>query len=297
MRIAVLGSIGMLGTMVTRLFNEAGHEILAPGLDEVDFTVSGSLDRFYKKTSFDGLVNCAAYTAVDACEDPVKYPLALKLNGEAVGDLARLSKQHGRWLIHISTDYVFDGKGTKPYVESDAADPQNGYGRSKWEGEKRFQEAGSPGWVVRTSWLYGPNGKHFVDTIAGLLRTNSRVEVVDDQVGSPTTSIELARATHEIVSCVVAGRYGAAEDWSGLYQMTCSGSTSWCGFAQAIFDRAGKLLGGRVPAVIPIPSAQYPTPAARPHNSVLSNARLESRFGVRLAPWQAALDAVFDRLG
>jgi dTDP-4-dehydrorhamnose reductase len=124
-----------------------------------------------------------------------------------------------------------------------------------------------------------------------------QLSIVDDQIGSPTTSIELARATHEIVSGVMAGQFGAVEEWAGLYHMTCSGSVSWCGFAQAIFTRAVKLLNGKAPMVTPITSAEYPTPAKRPHNSVLSNARLDARFGVRLAPWEIALDQVIQALG
>jgi dTDP-4-dehydrorhamnose reductase len=130
-----------------------------------------------------------------------------------------------------------------------------------------------------------------------LARQRDSLSVVGDQIGSPTTSIELARATHLVVSGVMAGQFGAMEEWAGLYHMTCSGSTSWCGFAQAIFARAGKLLEGKVPAVTPITSEEYPTPARRPRNSVLSNAKLEGRFGIRLAPWETALDAVIQVLG
>jgi len=129
-----------------------------------------------------------------------------------------------------------------------------------------------------------------------LARQRDRISVVDDQIGGPTTSIELARATRAIVSGALAGKFGATEDWAGLYHMTCSGSTSWCGFAQAVFDRAGKMLDGKVPVVAPITSEEYPTPAPRPRNSVLSNARLAARFGVQLAPWEAALDEVIEKL-
>lgn len=275
MRVVVLGSIGMLGSMVTRLFSEAGHDVLAPSLDEVDFTVSGSLDRYYKKETFEGLVNCAAYTAVDACEDPIKYPLVLKLNADAVGDLARLSVRHGRWLIHISTDYVFDGKGEKPYVETDPADPQNAYGRSKWEGEKRFVEGGSPGWVVRTSWLYGPNGKHFVDTIAGLLRTKPRVEVVDDQVGGPTYTGSLAHFLLDLAETQPA---------HGFYHFADGGTTSWYGFAVAIRDELGLKT-----EVAPVTSEKFNRPAKRPANSRfdMSKARSVARYPMR--PWREAL--------
>jgi dTDP-4-dehydrorhamnose reductase len=139
--------------------------------------------------------------------------------------------------------------------------------------------------------VYGPHGANFLLTMLRLARQRGRISVVNDQIGGPTTSIELARATHKIVTGALAGEFGATEDWAGLYHMTCSGSTSWSGFAQAIFDRAGKLLDGKVPVVVPITSEEYPTPAPRPRNSILSNARLAARFGVRLAPWETALDA------
>jgi dTDP-4-dehydrorhamnose reductase len=127
-------------------------------------------------------------------------------------------------------------------------------------------------------------------------RERDRLSIVDDQVGGPTTSIQLARATHAIVTGILADRYGAATDWAGLYHMTCGGSVSWFGFAQAIFDRASKVLGAKAPALTPIPTTEYPTPAARPRNSVLSNAKLHARFGVQLDPWEIALDETLDAL-
>jgi dTDP-4-dehydrorhamnose reductase len=130
-----------------------------------------------------------------------------------------------------------------------------------------------------------------------LARQRDTLSIVGDQIGSPTTSIELARATYQIVSGVIAGQFGATEDWAGLYHMTCSGSTSWCGFAQAIFAQAEKLLEGKLPVVTPITSEEYPTPAKRPRNSILSNEKLERRFGLRLAPWETALDTVIHALG
>jgi dTDP-4-dehydrorhamnose reductase len=287
MRIAILGSIGMLGTMVTRLFNEAGHELITPDLDEVDFTVSGSLDRFYKKYSFDGLVNCAAFTAVDACEDPTKYPLVLKLNAEAVGDICRLSKAKNRWLIHISTDYVFGGTGDKPYAETDPPQPLNAYGRSKREGEKKFLEAGSPGYVVRTSWLYGPNGKHFVGTIAGLLRTKDRIQVVDDQVGGPTYTGSLAHFLLDLAE---------TQPPHGIYHFADSGYTSWYGFTVAIRD----ILGLKT-EVVPVTSEDFNRlanrPAKRPANSRfdLSKARSVARYPMK--PWREALEEYLKTVG
>jgi dTDP-4-dehydrorhamnose reductase len=216
----LFGNIGMLGSRVERLFKEAGHDLLTPSLEEVDFTRPETLERFYRENDFEGVVNCAAYTAVDACEDPAIYPLALKINGEAVGVLARLSASMGRWLIHISTDYVFNGSGTEPHRVDEPTDPLNAYGRTKWEGERLFQAAGNPGYIVRTSWLYGPNGKHFVDTIAGLLKTKPRVEVVDDQVGGPTFSGSLAGFLLDLAE---------TQPQRGVYHFADSGYVSWMG--------------------------------------------------------------------
>jgi dTDP-4-dehydrorhamnose reductase len=193
--------------------------------------------------------------------------------------------------VHYSTDYVFDGAKPGPWTEADKSAPLNTYGATKLAGEEAIRQVGGQYLIFRTSWVYGPHGANFLLTMLRLARQRGRISVVNDQIGGPTTSIELARATHKIVTGALAGEFGATEDWAGLYHMTCSGSTSWSGFAQAIFDRAGKLLDGKVPVVVPITSEEYPTPAPRPRNSILSNARLAARFGVRLAPWETALDA------
>lgn len=275
MKIALFGNIGMLGSRVERLFKEAGHELLTPSLEDVDFTRSETLEKFYQENDFEGAVNCAAYTAVDACEDAATYPLALKINGEAVGVLARLSVSTSRWLIHLSTDYVFDGTGVQPHRETDPTNPLNAYGRSKWEGEREFQKAGCPGWVVRTSWLYGPNGKHFVDTIAGLLKIKPQLEVVDDQIGGPTFTGSLAHFLLDLVE---------TKPERGVYHFSDEGYVSWHGFATAI----GEELGLKTP-IIPVSSSQFPRPAKRPTNSRfdLSKARAVARYPMK--PWRDAL--------
>ena len=170
------------------------------------------------------------------------------------------------------------------------------YGATKLAGEQAIQNTGGNYLIFRTSWVYGPHGQNFLFTMLRLARQRDTLSIVDDQFGSPTTSIELAQATRTIVSGVLAGQFGTPQQWAGLYHMTCSQSTTWCGLAQAIFARAGKLLDGKAPLVTPIATADYPTPAKRPRNSVLSNARLQDSFGVSLAPWQTALDAVFQAL-
>jgi dTDP-4-dehydrorhamnose reductase len=170
------------------------------------------------------------------------------------------------------------------------------YGRTKLAGEEAVKSAGGRYLILRTSWVYGPHGQNFLFTMLRLARERERLSIVDDQFGGPTTSIELAQATRAVVGGLVDGESGDGEQWAGLYHMTCSGETTWYGFTRAIFDRAGKLLAGKCPEIVPIATSEYPTPAKRPRNSVLSNAKLYERFGVRLAPWEMALDVVFRAL-
>ena len=204
--------------------------------------------------------------------------------------LAEEALRRDALFVHYSTDYVFDGGKSSPWVETDAPNPLSVYGASKLAGELAVENIGGKFLIFRTSWVYGPHGNNFLLTMLRLARERDRLSIVDDQIGAPTTSIELARATHSIVTGILAGRFGAPQDWAGLYHMTCSGSVSWFGFAQAIFARAAELLAIKPPALTPIATKDYPTPAARPRNSVLSNAKLQARFGVELAPWESALD-------
>jgi dTDP-4-dehydrorhamnose reductase len=202
----------------------------------------------------------------------------------------------GALLVHYSTDYVFDGSKVDAWVEADSPNPLNIYGASKLAGERAIVQIGGKFLIFRTSWVYGPLGNNFLLTMLRLGRERDRLNIVDDQIGTPTTTIELANATRSIVDGVMDDRFGDVERWAGIYHMTCGGSVSWCGFAKAIFERARLLLHGRFPAVNPIGTSEYPTPAKRPQNSVLSNARLRNRFGIQLATWESALDAVIDQL-
>jgi dTDP-4-dehydrorhamnose reductase len=221
---------------------------------------------------------------------------AMAVNARASGILAEEALQAGALLVHYSTDYVFDGSKAGPWVETDEPNPLNVYGASKLAGEEAIQQAGGKYLIFRTSWVYGPHGQNFLLTMLRLGRERESLQIVDDQVGAPTSSIELADATRAIVSGVLAGQFGAPSSWTGLYHMTCGGSVSWCGFARAIFSHAAPLLQSKVPTVRPIASAEYPTPAKRPHNSLLSNEKLRTRFGAQLSPWETALDTVILRL-
>jgi len=288
-RILIVGNAGQLGRELEKIFAETGS-IIAVDRESVDLADPDQTRDLVRRTAPDVILNAAAYTAVDRAESEV--PLAHAINALAPRVLAEEAAERGVLLVHYSTDYVFDGSKPEPWTETDAPAPLSVYGASKLAGEQAIQNSRARHLIFRTSWVYGPHGKNFLLTMLRLAAERDRISVVDDQVGAPTTSIELARATHKIVTGVLAGRFGAAQNWSGLYHMTCTGSVSWFGFAQAIFARACDQLGAKVPELIPIGTKDYPTAAARPRNSVLSNAKLHARFGVQLPSWQSALDEV-----
>ncbi len=292
-RILIVGKTGRLGRDLERAFAGLGP-VVAVGRESVDLADPVQTRDLVRRTSPDVILNAAAYTAVDRAESEMS--LAHAVNCLAPRVLAEEAAQCGALLIHFSTDYVFGGGKKEPWTEDDAPAPLNVYGASKLAGEQSIRNSRARYLIFRTSWVYGPCGNNFLLTMLRLARERDRLSIVDDQVGAPTTTIELARATRAIVSGVLTGRFGAADDWSGLYHMSCAGSVSWFGFAQAIFARASEQLGIRPPELIPIETEDYPTPAARPHNSLLSNARLHARFGVQLESWQSALDEVIEIL-
>jgi dTDP-4-dehydrorhamnose reductase len=282
-RILILGFAGQLGRELERIFAGAGP-ITAVDREMLDLRDPERTRALVRRVAPDLILNAAAYTAVDRAED--EPALAHAINGEAPRILAEEAKALGALFVHYSTDYVFDGSKSAPWVETDGPNPLNVYGRSKLQGEQAVQKVGGRYLIFRTSWLYGPRGNNFLLTMLRLARERGGLTVVDDQIGAPTTSVALARATYVIVSGVMTERFGVTEKWAGLYHMTCAGSVSWFGFAQAIFKRAG----AKAPELVAIASKDYPTRAVRPHNSVLSNARLKARFGVELPGWEAALD-------
>ena len=289
-RILILGSTGQLGRELQRSFSGYG-EVIARGRETVDFSGEDQLRSAVRTASPDVILNAAAYTAVDRAES--EPDLAMAVNGHAPGVLAEEANRLGALFVHYSTDYVFDGTKAGAWEETDAPNPLNVYGASKLAGERAVEQVGGKHPIFRTSWVYGPHGKNFLLTMLRLGKERDLLKVVDDQVGAPTTSIALADATRSIVASIFEGRSGSAESWAGVYHMTCGGSVSWRGFADAIFARAQNLLGGRRPATAPIPTSEYPTPARRPQNSVLSNKKLNAAFGVQLPSWGDALDRVF----
>ena len=292
-RILIVGNAGQLGRELEKLFAGIGP-MVAVDRESVDLADPEQTRDLVRRAAPDIVFNAAAYTAVDRAES--ERDLAYAINEGAPRVLAEEAHRRSALFIHYSTDYVFDGSKTSPWIETDAPNPLNVYGASKLGGERAVEEVGGKYLILRTSWVYGPHGNNFLLTMLRLGRERDRLSIVDDQIGAPTTSIELARATHTIVTGILAGRFGAVQDWAGLYHMTCGGAVSWCGFAQAIFARAAEMLTAKAPTVTPIATKDYPTAAVRPLYSVLSNAKLQARFGIELPPWEAALDDTLQAL-
>ncbi|MFZ1086597.1 MAG: dTDP-4-dehydrorhamnose reductase [Terracidiphilus sp.] len=292
-RVLIVGHLGQVGVELQRSFS-GFSEIICHDRDTVDIAAPARLRAMVRNAAPDVILNAAAYTAVDRAESEPEAAMAV--NGEAPGILAEEALRAGALLVHYSTDYVFDGSKITPWVESDPPNPLNVYGVSKLAGENAIQKVGGRYLIFRTSWVYGPHGNNFLLTMLRLARERASLNIVDDQFGAPTTSIELADATRAIVGDVLAGSYGAADKWSGLYHMTCGGSVSWRGFAQTIFTRTKVMLDGKLPVVEPISSSEFITAAIRPRNSVLSNEKLFNCFSLRLPFWEAALDRVIARL-
>jgi dTDP-4-dehydrorhamnose reductase len=292
-RILIVGNAGQLGRELERSF--AGFGTIA-GVDREQVNLADPDQARALVARFEPqiILNAAAYTAVDRAESEPEINYAI--NAEAPRVLAEEARNRGALFVHYSTDYVFDGEKPGAWVESDATGPLNAYGAAKLAGEQAVEKAGGRYLVFRTSWVYGPHGNNFLLTMLRLGREREELSIVDDQVGAPTTSIALADAAKALVGGILDGRFGNAAEWAGLYHMTCGGSTSWFGFAQAIFRRAVELGMSKEPELTPIGTKDYPMPAARPRNSVLSNEKLRTRFGIQLDPWEKALEDVFQRL-
>jgi dTDP-4-dehydrorhamnose reductase len=292
-RLLIVGAAGQVGVELQRSFAGLGS-IVAVDLESVDLADEAQTRALVRRVQPAVILNAAAYTAVDRAES--QPDLAMAINATAPRVLAEEALPLNALLVHYSTDYVFNGEKRQPWVETDEPNPLNVYGMSKLAGERAIQKVGGRYLIFRTSWVYGPHGNNFLLTMLRLGRERDRLSIVDNQFGGPTTSIELANATRTITEGVLAGQFGMPQHWAGLYHMTCGGSTTWFGFAKAIFAGAASRLHLRVPELTPQATKDYPTPAKRPRNSVLSNEKLYGRFGVRLASWQTALEDVFDAL-
>jgi len=276
MKIALLGSTGMLGSKTLEVFKKAGHELLAPNRFELNVSHLSEIEKYFNNYFFDILINCTGFTKVDACEDKANASMALTVNGTAIGWLAQYCKATQRVLVHFSTDYVFDGEKSEPYQETDSTHPINIYGETKREGEKLIMEVNPFFYLIRTSWVFGSGGSNFVKTMVELLKTKTKIEVVTDQVGGPTYTNDLARFILELID--QRAKYG-------LYHFANEGYTSWNGFAQEI-----KRLTGSACEIIPALSANFTRPAKRPANSRFDLSKASQAVGHRPRPWQEALE-------
>jgi len=276
MKVALLGSTGMLGVKVAEVFRSRGHEIIAPSHSEVDLSRPYSLDKFFKTREFDLLINAAGFTRVDACEESARFYSAWNANATAAGWLAKLCKRTNRILVGFSTDYVFDGAKPSPYMEEDSPAPLNNYGRTKAQAEKLVLAENHPFYLIRASWFFGPGKENFVSRIAELMRTRPRLEVVRDQQGGPTYTGDLAQFTLELLE-------KKAEP--GFYHFCNEGFTSWYGFAQEI----QRQMGLQSCTLVPVLSASIFRPAQRPANSRLDTSKAVRTLGHPIRPWTEAL--------
>jgi dTDP-4-dehydrorhamnose reductase len=268
-----------------------GMEIVALERPHLDLANPDTIGATIARASPALVVNTAAYTAVDQAESDAAAAHAV--NAEGAGAVAASCSELGIPIIHISTDYVFDGRKASPYVEEDTTSPVNAYGRSKLDGERRVAAACRRHVIVRTAWLYSPFGHNFVATMLRLAGARPEIGVVDDQHGNPTYAPHLAHAVLEIARRVLAEPRG--DRLCGVYHAAGSGSTTWCAFAEEIF-RCSQELRGPGARVRPIASAGYATPARRPASSQLDCAKLERTFGIRLPSWQAGTRDCVGRL-
>lgn len=283
MRILIVGAKGQLG--VDLLKRAKNHQWQCHGADlpECDITDAISLQRTFDQAApVAAVINAAAYTAVDRAEEDVD--LAYAVNRDGPGQVARLCHEKEIPLIHISTDYVFDGKKTRPYYPSDGVNPMGVYGKSKAEGETAVRENCAKHVIVRTSWLFGLHGPNFVKTMLKLGQEREELQIVDDQVGSPTYAGDLADALLAIATHVIQKNAG----W-GTYHFCNAGALTWYAFARKVFAFARPYIDFKVQDVRATLTENYPTPAPRPQYSVLDCTSLEETFGIKRRPWQTTL--------
>lgn len=278
MKIVVLGRSGQLARALARAPIHGDATLVSLGRDALDLTDASTTAAVLGAQRADLIINAAAYTAVDKAES--EPAAAFALNRDAPAAIARFCAESGARLVHVSTDYVFDGAKAGAYVEDDARAPLNVYGRSKAEGEDAVLNSGADAVIVRTSWVYAAEGANFLRTMLRLAETRDEIGVVDDQIGAPTWAADLADA------CLAAGAATAR----GAFHYAAAGAGSWADFAEAVFTEAAQrgLPHARVKR---ISARDYPTAAARPANSRLDTSKFERAFGVVLRPWREALGA------
>lgn len=279
MKIFVTGVRGQLGHDVVKELEKRGIEAVGVDIQEMDVTDADSVDRVIRAAAPDTVIHCAAYTAVDAAED--NEEACRKVNADGPRNIAAVCNKLDIPMLYISSDYVFDGKGTEGWKPDDACNPQSVYGLTKYEGELAVKELLDRYFIVRITWTFGVNGKNFVKTMLNLSKNHDTIQVVNDQFGSPSYTYDLAKL---LVDMVLTDKYG-------IYHATNEGICSWYDFACAIFEEAG------IPMTVkPVSTAEYGAKASRPANSRMSKDKLEENGFERLPAWQDALKRYLDIL-
>jgi dTDP-4-dehydrorhamnose reductase len=287
--ILLLGKNGQVGGELQKTLAPLG-KLVAIDFEDLDLSQPKEIRETVQSIAPQLIVNAAAYTAVDKAEGEPERAMAI--NGTAPAVLAEEAKRLGAALVHYSTDYVYDGLKKGPYSEKDEPNPLNVYGKSKLAGDQAIQSEGIPYFIFRTSWIYGLQGENFLLTVMRLAKEKEELRMIDDQIGAPTWCRFLAQSTANILTQTLIDKspndMSHIQMSSGLYHMTCSGNASWFKFSQAILE-ATKI--PNPPRLVPIPTIEYPTPALRPKNSVLSNEKLKTSFGLIPPNWESALRA------
>jgi dTDP-4-dehydrorhamnose reductase len=296
MRILLFGGNGQVGTECRRSLAPLGELVVATrngqlqdgtACEMADFDRPAALADLIGRIAPDVVVNAAAYTAVDRAES--EPDAAFRANAEAPRRIADACARRDALLLHYSTDYVFDGRGTRPYREGDPTAPLGVYGTSKLAGEQAVRDSGARHMIFRTAWVYATHGSNFLRTMLRLAAERDELRVVADQVGSPTPAVLIADVSAKVLQ--------RPPLQSGTWHLTASGDTSWCGFAEAIIDGAhARGLIERRPQITPITTADYPTPAARPAYSVLDTSALQRDFDLCLPSWQDGLGNILDEI-
>ena len=282
--ILITGSAGQLGNEISRLsVNYPGHNFIFTDVKELNIANKPDIENFFNQRNIDFVVNCAAYTAVDLAEK--EKELSALINSTAVKNLAQISAQFNATLIHISTDYVFDGKNYKPYDEDDPTNPISWYGKTKLEGEIHLKNFAKDAIIIRTSWLYSEFGKNFVKTIIKYAQERDFLNVVSDQVGTPTYAKDLAKSILHIISNYKSGNS------IQTYHFSNEGIISWYDFAKSIIE-----LTNIKCIIIPIETKDYPTPTARPIYSVLNKAKIKTDYNIIIPYWRDSLIDCFGNM-
>ncbi len=284
MKILVTGSNGQLGNELRVLSQkEPGLQFIFTDVEELDITSEMAVSAYFQEAMPDAVINCAAYTAVDKAEqEPEKATL---INGAAVGILARASSAHNAVMFHISSDYVFDGRGCRPYAENDQVNPVSVYAMSKLAGELEMQKHARTGYIIRTSWLYSSFGYNFVKTIIKYGKERGMLNVVFDQIGTPTYAADLAAV---ILTMLKSEKKPVKTE---IYHFSDEGVVSWYDFAIAIVE-----LSGITCKINPIETKDYPLPAVRPFYSVFNKAKIKEQFGIEIPYWRDSLRGCIEKL-